>query len=109
MAYWRNCTSDHIFISNLHDYFEENNKMEIRDKGMDSNSIERIHYSMCIWIVGETMNAREIEYNIKQEEYWREVRKPKVLREVKSKLEAFCETLTEEELRVIDEDGLVNY
>ena len=55
------------------------------------------------------MNAREIEYNIKQEAHWREVRKPKVLREVKSKLEAFCETLTEEELRVIDEDGLVNY
>ena len=43
------------------------------------------------------------------DEYWKEVRKPEVLAEVKDKLQRFCDTLTEEELRVIDEEGLVTY
>ena len=55
------------------------------------------------------LNAKEIEYNEQQREYWNNVRKAEVKQQVKAKLQDFCDTLSEEELRVIDEDGLVHY
>jgi hypothetical protein len=54
-------------------------------------------------------SAKEIEYNDKTRNIWNEVRKPEVLQIVKDKLQRFCDTLTEEELRVIDEEELVRY
>ena len=54
-------------------------------------------------------SAKEIEHNEWQREYWNQIRKPEVLQTVKDKLQRFCDTLTEEELRVIDEDGLIHY
>ena len=54
-------------------------------------------------------SAKEIEYNEKKKNLWNEVRKPLVLQQVKYKLQRFCDTLTEEELRVIDEEELVRY